>query len=99
MKSKIDREYNQSALNEVSPLYSNSIHRALLATHINTEGPILEIAYRSGVRGFLDQRYFYDNESSVEFFNTSVFLNMEDSSFKLNQFTFIDIKSMDSLVG
>ena len=26
--SKIDREYNQSALNEVSPLYSNSIHRA-----------------------------------------------------------------------
>lgn len=94
--SNIDREYSVSAKNNLSPLYTNSIHRLLLANHFSSEGALMELAYRSGVRGYLDQRFLYDNESIVEFFNTSIFFDPENSKVKLNEFTLIDIKSMDS---
>lgn len=95
--SNIDREYNVAAREQLSPLSSNSIHRILVGSHFSTSGGILELAYRSGVRDFLDQRFFYDNESSVEFFNTSIFIQPEDRKVKLNRFTFMDVTSIEPI--
>ena len=94
--SNVDREYSVSAKDNLSPLYTNSVHRVLIGNHFSSEGALLELAYRSGVRGYLDQRFLYDNESTVEFFNTSVYFDPENNKVKLNEFTLIDIKSMDS---
>ena len=77
-------------------MHTNSIHRFLVGNHFSSEGALLELAYRSGVRGFLDQRFLYDNESTVEFFNTSVYYDPKNTKVKLKEFTLIDIKSMDS---
>ena len=80
--------------------YSKSlseVQRTTFSTHFTSDASLFEIAYRSGVRDFLDERYSMKMIPNVEYLNGSVLFNLESNKFKLNELVLVDIKSLNLL--